>query len=234
MFSTMSPRLHTTGGGVGIVLKNNIKAKIQAHEYYCSFEHLELELRATKYFVRLIVLYRPPSSNVSLFIDEFASYLAHIVMASGYLLIVGDFNFHVVSQNNAGRRFTGLLHSFNLRQHVNDSTHKNGHTLDLVITREEQSFIKNLLVFDPALSDHFMIRCNLDFGKNVAQDQMLSFRRLRAIDMYKFSSDLEESALIKSPLNDDLSLVIDQFNSTLQSMIDNHAPIIRRSVTLRP
>ena len=234
MFSTMSPRLHTTGGGVGIVLKNNIKAKIQAHESYGSFEHLELELRATKYFVRLIVLYRPPSSDVSLFFDEFASYLAHIVTASGYLLIVGDFNFHVDSQNNAGRRFTGLLHSFNLRQHVNDSTHKNGHTLDLVITREEQSFIQNLLVFDPALSDHFMIRCNLDFGKNVAQDQMLSFRRLRAIDMYKFSSDLEESALIKSPLNDDLSLVIDQFNSTLQSMIDNHAPIIRRSVTLRP
>ena len=62
---------------------------------------------------------------------------------------------------------------------------------------------------------------------------MLSFRRLRAIDMYKFSSDLEDSALIRSPLNDDLSLPVDQFNSTpLQSMIDNHAPIIRRSVTL--
>ena len=160
--------------------------------------------------------------------DEFASYLAYMVMASGYLLIVGDFNFHVDSQNNAGRRFTGLLHSFNLGQHVNDSTHKNSHTLDLVITREEQSFIKNLLVFDPALSDHFMIRCNLDFCK------MLSFRRLSVIDMYKFSSYLEESALIRSPLNDDLSLVIDQFNSTLQSMIDNHAPIIRRSGTLRP
>ena len=82
---------------------------------------------------------------------------------SGYFLIVADFNFHVDSQNNVGWRFTGLLHSFNLRQHVNDSMHKNGHTLDLVITREEQSFIKNLLVFDPALSNHFMIRCNLDF-----------------------------------------------------------------------
>ena len=104
------PRLHNTGGGVGIVLKNNIKAKIQAHESYCSFEHLELELRATKYVVRLIVLYLPPSSDVSLFFDEFASYLAHIVTASGYLLIVGKFNFHVHSQNNAGRRFTGLFH----------------------------------------------------------------------------------------------------------------------------
>ena len=59
-------------------------------------------------------------------------------------------------------------------------------------------------------------------------------QRLRAIDMYKFSSDLEDSVLIRSPLNDDLSLAFDQFNSTLQSMIDNHAPIIRRSVTLRP
>ena len=81
---------------------------------------------------------------MSLFFDEFASYLAYIVMASGYLLIVGDFNFHVDSQNNAGRRFTGLFHSFNLRHNVNDSTHKNSHTLDLIITREEQSFIKNL------------------------------------------------------------------------------------------
>ena len=58
---------------------------------------------------------------------------------------------------------------------------------------------------------------------------MSSFRRLSVIDMYKFSADLEESVLIRSPLNDDLSLAIDQFNSTLQSMIDNHAPIIRRS-----
>ena len=162
------------------------------------------------------------------------NYLAHIVTASGYLLIVGEFNLHVDSQTNAGRRFTGLLHSFNLRQHVNGSTHKNGHTLDLVITREEPSFIKNLLVFDPALSDHFMIRCNLDFSKPVAQDQMTYFRRLRAIDIDKFSSDLEDSTLIRTPLNNDLSLAIDQFNSTLQSIIDNHAPIIRRSVALRP
>ena len=152
------PHLHTTGDGVGIVLKNNIKAKIQSHESYCSFQHLELELRAMKYFVCLIVLYHPPSSDVSLFFDESANYLAHIVMASGYQLIVGDFNRHVDSQNNAG-----FLHSFNLRQHINGSTHKNGHTLDLVITREEQSFIKNYLVFDPTLSDCFMIRCNLDF-----------------------------------------------------------------------
>ena len=93
---------------------------------------------------------------MSLFFDEFASYLAYIVMASGYLLIVGDFNFHVDSQNNAGRRFTG--HSFNLRQHVNDSTHKTSLSLE---RNNLSSRISR--VFDPAFSDHFMIRCNLDF-----------------------------------------------------------------------
>ena len=32
-------RLHTTGGGVGVVLKNNVRAKIQVHESQC-FVHL--------------------------------------------------------------------------------------------------------------------------------------------------------------------------------------------------
>ena len=93
---------------------------------------------------------------MSLFFDEFASYLAHIVTASGYFMIAGDFNFHVDSQNNAGRRFTG--HSFNLRQHVNDSTHKTSLSLE---RNNLSSRISR--VFDPAFSDHFMIRCNLDF-----------------------------------------------------------------------
>ena len=228
------PRSHTTGGGVGVVLKNNIKAEIQPREPYRSFEHLQLELKSSKWFLRLIVLYRPPSSSVSLFYDEFPNYLAHVATAPGYLLIVGDFNLHVDSQNYAGRQFTSFLHSFNLHQHVNGSTHINGHTLDLVITREEQTFIKNLLVFDPALSDHYMIRCNFVFSKSAAQERMLSFRRFRATDIDKFFSDLENSALVKTPLNDDLSIAIDQFNSSLQSVIDNYAPIIRRSVTIRP
>ena len=75
---------------------------------------------------------------------------------SGYLLIVADFNFHVDSQNNAGRRFTG--HSFNLRQHVNDSTHRTSLSLE---RNNLSSRISR--VFDPAFSDHFMIRCYLDF-----------------------------------------------------------------------
>ena len=51
--------------------------------------------------------------------------------------------------------------------------------------------------------------------------------------MDNFSSNLENSALFNSPLNQDLSVAIDHFSATLQSIIDNRAPVIRRSVTLR-
>ena len=45
-----APRLHSTGGGVGVVLKNNFKVLSQPLETYRSFEHLELDLKATNCF----------------------------------------------------------------------------------------------------------------------------------------------------------------------------------------
>lgn len=63
---------------------------------------------------------------------------------------------------------------------------------------------------------------------------MLSFQHLVAIEMDNFSSHLKDSMLIRTPLNDDFSLAINQFSSTFQSIMDNHAPIIRRSITFRP
>lgn len=57
------------------------------------------------------------------------------------------------------------------------------------------------------------------------------FLKSKAIYMDKFSSDLENSAWINSLLNEDLSAVSDLFNSTLQSVMDHHAPIVCRSIT---
>ena len=44
-----------------------------------------------------------------------------------------------------------------------------GHTLELVITRDDEDFVRNLFVSDPALSDHHMIRCDLNFSKYVPE-----------------------------------------------------------------
>ena len=98
---------------------------------------------------------------------EFSRLLEQIVVEpSGCLLITGDFNFHMDDPDNANaKRFADLLESYDLKQHVNCGTHASGHTLDLVITRSDDSLIKDTKVKDPVISDHLAIHCVLSIQK---------------------------------------------------------------------
>ena len=51
--------------------------------------------------IRFVVIYRPPSSQIKAFLEDFASFLEQLVPVSGNLLIVGDFNFHLDDRHNA-------------------------------------------------------------------------------------------------------------------------------------
>ena len=60
---------------------------------------------------------------------------------------MGDFNFHVEDVKDSGNLvFQDLLHSFGLIQHVGCPTQQSGHTLDLIITKEEDTFCVLYLV----------------------------------------------------------------------------------------
>lgn len=65
---------------------------------------------------------------------------------------MGDFNFDVDVQNDHyASRFIDILESLDLKQHVMESTHVSGHTLDLlVITRADatDSFVHNISVIE--------------------------------------------------------------------------------------
>ena len=107
-----------------------------------------------------MVVYKPPPSkrnqlNIIMFLGEFSSFLDKDVTTTEALVIVGDFNFHLDNENDqSAARFQDLLGAFNLIQLVQDSTYKNGHTLDLMITRAGEEPVRNVRVSDPAMSDH--------------------------------------------------------------------------------
>ena len=61
--------------------------------------------------------------------------------------------------NANAKRFADLLESYDLKQHVNCGTHANGHALDLVIKRLDDS------LKDPVISDHLAIHCVLSIQK---------------------------------------------------------------------
>lgn len=81
----------------------------------------------------IAVVYRPPKPNKD-FLNEFANFLGDIVLRCDWLLIVGDFNIHICCESNSlAKDFINLFDSFDFIQVVNGPTHKQDHTLDLVL-----------------------------------------------------------------------------------------------------
>ena len=77
-----------------------------------------------------------------------------------------------------------LLETFNLKQHINVSTHRSGHTLDLVITRSDENVASKFDVYDPSISDHFVVSCMLSLPSFERKE--ICCRKLNSIDMQTF------------------------------------------------
>ena len=128
-----------------------------------------------------------------------------------------------------------LLQSFNLSQHVNFPTHKDGNVLDLVITRADEVLICDLGWFHPVLSDHQSVHYRLcSTKKTVFPRRKVFYRNLASIDMEIFCQDLANCDLFSRELNDDLSSLICKYYFSLKSVIDCHAHEKEQVRTLRP
>jgi len=144
------PRKNRKGGGVAIISKTLFNARHIKTPSFKSFEVIESLLQTTREIVRLCVIYRPPTSSklgqpISTFLDEMQDYIDSRTTMSGSLLLLGDFNFHFDDNSNADTlRLKDMFSGLNLDQHVNGSTHKHGHYLDLVLTRANELDILNM------------------------------------------------------------------------------------------
>ena len=61
---------------------------------------------------------------------------------------------------------------------------------------------------------------------------MISCGPLQNLD--NFSKDLQLSELISSSSDLDLDTFVDNYDTVLRNILDNHAPLKRRSITIRP
>jgi exonuclease III len=246
-------RSESRGGGVAVVFKQglNMKKIISTPsevKVYTHFEHLECYVSTGDKPFRLCVIYRPPPSKQngftnSLFFDEWASYLDELAVTPQELIITGDLNFHLDKPDSPDvHQFLGLLESHSLVQHVRAATHIQGHTLDVVITREDSFILRDTpLVMDPCLVntrgnsslDHMAIHMKLDIGKPKSTRKKITFRKLRAISVPDFIKDIDSPPSLKctSGSVDDL---ISAYDSSIRRLIDKHAPLQVKTITLRP
>ena len=126
-----------------------------------------------------------------------------------------------------------LLRTFDYAQHVKQPTHKGNHILDLIITRSEDNIIHRTTVVDPVLSDHYAVRCKVLFAKSPLEKIEITYRNLKYIDYSRFREEIKDLKLMH---DNTLSLnnLVERHNTKLASLLNSHAPVRNKVVTLRP
>ena len=170
-----------------------------------------------------------------MFLEEFSSFLEGLVSTTSALLVAGDFNFHIDEPNDCdARRFLQVLESFDLIQHVSEATHKKGHILDLIITGAHEKLVGRCTVDNPFVSDHFAVHSLLDLAKLPLERKRISYRKIRDIDFSEFCGQLENTRLVRDAASFSLGELVYEYNTTLKSLLDRHAPLKTKTITLRP
>ncbi len=130
------PRVNRIGGGVGIFLHKKFKkVKLIKRGSYNSFEHMEVRFTVNNKAVSMVILYRPPDSNVGRFYEEFEEFLDCFNDDIMITYFCGDFNIWMDDGNsNQVRDFRDILECHSLKNNVQVPTARSGHTLDLVLS----------------------------------------------------------------------------------------------------
>ena len=106
------------------------------------------------------------------------------MLSSERLLIVGDLNIHVDVPDDADAiKFLDLLECMRLTQHVITPTHRSGHSLDLIITRDLDGLVQTLPISDSFLSDHCTVLSELTLRMPAATVKEVCYRKTRLLKL---------------------------------------------------
>lgn len=221
------------GGGVGFIYKDHYKVKVDNHYTAESFESMCVLMDSGSHTFRIMIIYRliPTQENKlkrAQFLKELAGYLELSVTLSGKLLLVGDFNVHWDCPENSEKlELESLIDSFNLVQHVEGPTHKENHTLDLVISRDEDDIVSSCTVRD-YVSDHNALFVELNCCKKHPERKTITYRNMKSLDSSALQADIEKAFTeIHTKTLDEM---VNTYHTKLGELLDSHAPHKKRCV----
>lgn len=227
--------IHTTHlvnhGGLALIYRDSIKAAKQSLDVTATtFEHLCVYVSVGSNGLLLLGVYRPGGQPISsLFFDEFAAVLEQICLKRCPFVICGDLNVHVDDDDDVhAARLADLLQTYDCVQHVNDPTHRDGHTLDVVITDSDRK-VYNVSA-DTYVSDHALVSFKLDISRPRLVQQWDTRRSWRNFSEVSFEEDLAASKLCSDLESlDELSVddLAELYNDEMQSLLDKQCPEVR-------
>ncbi len=115
---------------------------------------------------------------------------------------------------------------------VNEPTHKEGHTLDLIVRRQSKvDFVKDVYV-DLQISDHYVLSFRVEIVKSPQERKIIPFRKTRSIDTESFMNDVTvQVSKLGSCYN--VEDRVNNYNTILSQLLDEYAPEKQHTVTIQ-
>ena len=235
------------GGGVCVLFKHGIGIEKCSIKSYKSFEVIQTTIKSSLSLLRVSTFYRTgrisPLVRIN-FSTDLDNYLESLLHLQGENILCGDFNIHVEDKSslNTNALFS-VTESYGYKQLVNGSTHLDGGTLDLLFVQQEggncrQLVEKSLYIYDQChslTSDHKFIECLIPFAKDdpLPSNVEKSFRNYKDIELKQFCMDIESRLLSLSFFTFDVNAAVKVFNEVLVEVLDQHAPIVTKSFSIK-
>ena len=222
-----------TGGGVGVLVKSTMTYKHLKCKFFSSFEVSMVRVKLTNCTKLILVsIYRLQFIASGTFVKEFTELLELLSTMPEKVIISGDINFHLETDDSIVGSLQSIWDSFNLVQHVNLPTQIKGHTLDMVLTDESELRVSNLLVENVHLSDHFMISFEVDVEVEKQETKSITYRNLKGVDTTKFSEELLTK--LQDHGVSSFGEKVKLYNSTVRDMVNDYAPLLTKTIKVVP
>ena len=162
--------------------RSSFRARRRLVGPFSSFEHQIVTLRTGNVALQVVIVYNPSGDYTDAFEADFTQLIFFVDSLGGSFVVLGDFNFHInVPGDSKASKFISLLDSLNLFQHVKDRTHRDGNTLDLIITRSNLN-VSSIFISHTVSPDHFTVQFNLHSPPPGEVRKTIRFRKFKSLD----------------------------------------------------
>lgn len=215
------------GGGVAIYLKKHIPYKIilqSPSSYSFSPEHIFIEVDLG---VKLLVgvIYCPPTLD---YFSLLETELENLLSDYNRLLIVGDFNTCMISNDSRSRKLRSMIDSTNLNLldlSPTHHTHTNDTLLDLILTTDTYLVSTHGQISAPAFSHHDLIYASVKIKVPKIKPLSLNQRNFKRMNVSQLESDAAAVDWMIIEQLDTVDQKVDFITKNILCLFDRHAPV---------
>ena len=208
----------SNSGGILIYVRNGIFSNIIAK--LDTIQLVAIELRLGKEKWAFVCIYRPPSQNLSYFLEKLTEVIDNIYTNYANVLIVGDFNIEPIG-------ITEFLENHQMVNLINVKTcfkSPVGTSIDLALTNSKSKLF-NCSAVETGMSDHHLMIYGffkVKFSK--IPPVQISYRNYKSFSFETFNSQLSTTLCAENFIDYDI------FQNIFVNLLDIFAPLKKKTI----